>query len=133
MSGQAELLDVAARNLIDNALRYAPPKTSVNVTVTEDGRLIVEDRGPGVPPHHRTRIFDRLWRGDRQSGGAGIGLALVRRIAELHGGEIGVEDRPGGGAHFVLHVPTTAGALDRASQGKPVADAVRAIRVTEAT
>jgi signal transduction histidine kinase len=116
VNGQAELLDVAARNLIDNALRYAPLKTPVNVTVGEDGWLIVEDRGPGVPRRDQTRIFDRLWRGDRRSSGAGIGLALVRRIAELHSGEITVENRPGGGARFVLRVPIVAKAPQRASR-----------------
>ncbi len=106
VSGQAELLDVAARNLIDNALRHGPATTDVNVTVSADGRLIVEDRGPGVPAVHREHIFGRFWRGDRRRGnGAGIGLALVSRIAELHGGTISVEDRRGGGARFVLRLP----------------------------
>jgi signal transduction histidine kinase len=106
VSGQAELLDVAARNLIDNALRHAPATTDISVTVTADGRLIVEDRGPGVPAANREHIFRRFWRGDRRRGnGAGIGLALVSRIAELHGGTITVEDRRGGGARFVLHLP----------------------------
>jgi len=66
-------------------------------------RVIVDDRGPGVPDEHKNRIFERFWRAERrQPGGMGIGLALVRRVALLHGGDVRVEDRPGGGARFVL-------------------------------
>ena len=60
--------------------------------------------GPGIPDRHKEAIFTRFWRADprRRNGGVGIGLALVKRIVELHGGSVCVEDRPGGGARFRL-------------------------------
>jgi signal transduction histidine kinase len=102
-SGQSDLIEVAIRNLVDNALRHAPPRSAVSVTVQQGPRVLVEDRGPGIPDAHKEKIFDRFWRADRnRPGSTGIGLALVRRIAQLHGGSVRVEDRPGGGARFVL-------------------------------
>jgi len=101
--GQSDLVEVAIRNLVDNALRHAPPRTAVSVTVQQGPRVLVEDRGPGIPDAQKEKVFDRFWRADRnRPGSTGIGLALVRRIAQLHGGRAHVEDRPGGGARFVL-------------------------------
>jgi signal transduction histidine kinase len=110
-SGQADLIEAALRNIVDNALRHAPPRSAVVVTVQEGPRILVEDSGPGVPDDQKENIFQRFWRADRsQPTGAGIGLALVRRIAQLHGGDVRVEDRPGGGARFVLTMqPWSAG------------------------
>jgi signal transduction histidine kinase len=103
-AGNPTLLGVAIRNLIENALRAAPVATTVTVSVGDPG-VVVEDRGPGVPDAQKQAIFRRLWRGDPgRTEGAGIGLALVERIAELHEGSVEVEDRPGGGARFVLHL-----------------------------
>ncbi len=66
-------------------------------------KIVVEDRGPGVPDAQKELIFERFWRADGRRGpGSGIGLALVRRIAFLHGGDVRVEDRLGGGARFVV-------------------------------
>ena len=101
--GQSDLIEVAIRNLVDNALRHAPPRSAVSVTVQRGPRVLVEDRGPGIPDAQKEKVFDRFWRADRnRPGSTGIGLALVRRIAQLHGGRAHVEDRPGGGARFVL-------------------------------
>ncbi|MDR3533195.1 MAG: HAMP domain-containing sensor histidine kinase [Rhodopila sp.] len=101
--GHAALIETAVRNVVDNAINYAPAGTTISVSVEPDSRVIVEDRGPGVPHEQRELIFNRFWRADRRrSAGAGIGLALVRRIAQLHGGNASVEDRDGGGARFVL-------------------------------
>jgi signal transduction histidine kinase len=110
-SGHPDLLEVAIRNIVDNALRHSPRRTAVSVTVDKHPRIVVEDRGPGVPDAQKERIFERFWRADRRAGGgAGIGLALVRRIAQLHAGDVHVEDRPGGGARFVLTLaPWNAG------------------------
>jgi signal transduction histidine kinase len=103
VSGHAALIETALRNLVDNALKYAPAGTAVAVGVDATVRVTVEDRGPGVRDEHKELVFNRFWRADRQRlEGAGIGLALVRRIAQLHGGDVHVEDRPGGGARFVL-------------------------------
>jgi signal transduction histidine kinase len=103
ISGQVDLVDIAVRNVVDNALKASPQDSTVAVTVSRDGTVAVEDRGPGIPDRHKQAIFTRFWRADpRRSSGAGIGLALVKRIVELHGGDVRVEDRAGGGACFVL-------------------------------
>jgi signal transduction histidine kinase len=101
--GHPALIDVAIRNIVDNAVKASPQHSTVSVVVDAARRVIVDDRGPGVPDEHKNRIFERFWRAERrQPGGMGIGLALVRRVALLHGGDVRVEDRPGGGARFVL-------------------------------
>jgi signal transduction histidine kinase len=100
--GHAALIDMAIRNVADNAIRLAPAGSAVSITVKPPGEVIVDDRGPGVPDAHKQLIFDRFWRADRTRGGVGIGLALVRRVARLHGGDVRVEDHPGGGARFIL-------------------------------
>lgn len=114
--GNAALLDIAVRNLVDNAVKWSAQGTVVTVTVDGTGEGLgevrVEDRGPGVPDTHKQRIFDRFWRAERQhTNGSGIGLALVRRIAQLHDGEVRVEDRDDGGARFVLSVPLASGGI----------------------
>jgi len=102
-SGQADLVDIAVRNVVDNALKASPQAATVTVTVSQRGTVVVEDRGPGIPEMYRAAIFTRFWRADpRRGGGVGIGLALVKRIVELHGGGVRVEDRAGGGARFIL-------------------------------
>ena len=103
LPGNPALLAVALRNLVENALRASPRGSTVSVSVTPDG-LTVEDSGPGVLDANKAKIFERLWQADRRRDGAGIGLALVRRIAQLHDGAVWVEDRPGGGARFVLRL-----------------------------
>jgi signal transduction histidine kinase len=103
LTGNPALLAVALRNLVENALRASPSGSTVTVSVTPVG-LTVEDSGPGVLDANKAKIFDRLWQADRRREGAGIGLALVRRIAQLHEGAVWVEDRPGGGARFVLRL-----------------------------
>jgi signal transduction histidine kinase len=69
-------------------------------------RIQVDDRGPGIPEARRALVFDRFARaGNTTSGGVGLGLAIVRRHVAAHGGSVGVEDRPGGGARFVITLP----------------------------
>lgn len=92
-------------NLLSNANKYSPAGTPVLVRVHPEPHgavLSVDDRGPGVPPDRRQEIFEPFRRGevDRDTPGLGIGLSLVARFAELHGGRAWVEDRPGGGASF---------------------------------
>jgi PAS domain S-box-containing protein len=104
-------------NLVTNAVRYTPPGTPIWVRLQKvaGGSLItVEDAGPGVPPELRETIFEPFRQGSevvRHSPGVGIGLSLVARFAELHGGRAWVEDRPGGGARFGVSLPEGAGAL----------------------
>jgi signal transduction histidine kinase len=98
-------------NLVQNASRYAPEDTTIELGAERSGatvRLTVADEGPGVPAGERERIFDKFYRGERTKGvtsGTGLGLAIARTLVELHGGRIGVEDRPGGGARFVVEIP----------------------------
>jgi two-component system sensor histidine kinase KdpD len=95
-------------NLIANAGRHTPPGTPIHVRVRRqsDGvRVEVEDEGPGVPDPIKELIFEAFEQADPGHGGVGIGLSLVRRFAELHGGGAHVEDADGGGARFVVDLP----------------------------
>jgi signal transduction histidine kinase len=110
--GDRTLLKRALANLIDNALRHAPPGSTVNVRTGHDGGwayLAVTDRGPGIALEHQVRIFDRFFRVDkarsRARGGSGLGLSIVRQITEAHGGHVRVFSRPAEGSTFVLWLP----------------------------
>jgi signal transduction histidine kinase len=108
--GDRGLLDRVFVNLLDNALHHTPPGTRVEVQCrqSEGGVMIcVEDSGTGIPPDERERVFDRFVRlGASATGhGVGLGLALSRAIARLHGGELSVEASALGGARFVWRVP----------------------------
>lgn len=98
-------------NLVTNAVRYTPPETPIWITIEpfEDGVILrVEDAGPGVRDDLKATIFEPFRQGDEvvtHSPGVGIGLSLVARFAELHGGRTWVEDRAGGGASFRVYLP----------------------------
>jgi heavy metal sensor kinase len=98
-------------NLLDNALRYAPTGSAVEIeAAARDGmaRVSVSDHGPGIAPEERTRVFERFHRGQAAVGpGAGLGLAIARAIVDAHGGRISAADTPGGGATFVVELPIT--------------------------
>jgi len=102
------------QNLLLNAARHTPPGTDVKVKARlEDGGLliIVEDAGPGVPEDLRTTIFEPFQHGQQRvehAPGVGVGLTLVSRFAELHGGRAWVEERLGGGASFRVLLPTAS-------------------------
>ncbi|MFJ6674652.1 ATP-binding protein [Actinosynnema sp. NPDC091369] len=109
--GDLRRLDRVVDNLLDNAERHAGGAVRVAVR-TRDGRarLEVDDAGPGVPPELRDRIFHRFDRGTRAGSrgtdtGSGLGLALVAQHVQRHGGSVWVEERPGGGARFVVEIP----------------------------
>jgi two-component system sensor histidine kinase QseC len=101
VSGDPDLLGVAVRNLIDNALRYTPPGATVTVSAgLEHGEplLAVADDGPGVPTEELHRLAERFYRSrDASAEGNGLGLAIVHRVAELHGARLEVENVEGGG------------------------------------
>jgi PAS domain S-box-containing protein len=100
--------------LLSNAARYTPPGTPIKVRCWREGdgaALAVEDEGPGVPAGFEEIVFEAFHRGPNAEGtpGAGIGLSLVARFAELHGGRAWVEHREGGGASFRVLLPDGAG------------------------
>lgn len=101
------------QNLLDNALAVAPADSAVDVELTnldasDRVRLVIRDRGPGVPAELEERIFERFTRGNgRYSGGAGLGLTICREIVVAHGGRIWTEPRPEGGSCFVVEIPRT--------------------------
>ncbi len=106
--GNPHAVSDALRNLIENAVVHSPVKTEVLVKVNLEGSVSVADRGPGIPPADRERIFDRFWRGrGAQFEGAGLGLAIVKEIMKSHGGTVSVRDGPLGGAIFTLRFPAT--------------------------
>jgi len=109
VQGVPRLLRRAIRNLLENARRYGAGETSVELA-TQGGaaEIRVNDRGPGVPAPLRERIFEPFYRlpgASERNGGVGLGLALVKSISERHGGSVRCEDRPGGGASFVITLP----------------------------
>ncbi len=113
VSGNAEILGQAINNLVENALAHTPAQTAVEITLAADPcpSIAVRDHGPGVPAGQRDLVFQRFWRHERRRGtGAGLGLSIVRRAAELHGGEVGVGDAEGGGAVFTITLPAPGGA-----------------------
>ncbi len=101
-------------NLILNAVKHTPPGSSIHVRLDEDGDavlLAVEDEGPGIGDEHKAAVFETFNRGAQTLSavpGAGIGLSLVARFAEAHGGRAWVEDRPGGGASVRVLLPRRA-------------------------
>lgn len=100
--GQADTLRVLVRNLLDNGRKYVPKGGIVDLTVRPEGGqavLIVEDNGPGIPPEHRDRVWDRFYRlPGSEVDGSGLGLAIVRAVADAHGAhiELGQSERLGG-------------------------------------
>jgi heavy metal sensor kinase len=107
------VLGEALTNVLDNAIKYGPAGSAISIRVKrtgDDGVLIaVSDQGPGIPPEHRERIFDRFFRLDqsrtRNGGGAGLGLAIAKWAVEMHGGQITLTDGLAGGSEFRIVVP----------------------------
>ncbi|HTV56069.1 MAG TPA: ATP-binding protein, partial [Terriglobia bacterium] len=110
----AALIRLLLRQLIDNALKYSPPSSAVEITVasTEQKAIVyIADQGPGIPDAEKSRIFERFYRlkGDHQGiPGSGMGLTIARYIADAHGGTLSASDRPGGGSVFCLSLPVTS-------------------------
>ncbi len=103
------LIQQVVINLLENALKYTPPDTPIDLSASATADAIVfeiADRGPGLPPGDEQRIFDKFYRaGPAREGGVGLGLTICRGIVEAHGGRIWAEDRPGGGAVFRFTLP----------------------------
>jgi two-component system, OmpR family, sensor kinase len=131
VEGARDELHRLALNLMENAIRHTPAGTHVHAqVVTEDGQVVltVEDDGPGVPSDLRERIFERFVRGEGDRGGSfGLGLSIVRAVAESHGGTVALdESRPG--ARFVVRLPWARGAREQDAEaaGAPPAAPARA-------
>ncbi len=104
----------ALGNLVENAAKYSPPATPITIAVRRDGASLafaVADRGPGVAPAERGRIFDAFYRPagmPPDAGGAGLGLAIARQLAEAQGGAVDHAPRDGGGSVFTLRLPAAS-------------------------
>jgi two-component system OmpR family sensor kinase len=109
-------------NLVSNALAYTPAGSPLEVIATLEhlpgpqgsrAKVLVIDHGDGIAPEAAPHVFERFWRSDparvRAHGGAGLGLSIVAAIADAHGGHVSLEDTPGGGATFVVDLPTEPG------------------------
>jgi two-component system OmpR family sensor kinase len=109
VDGTRDELHRLAANLIENAIRHTPDGTSVHASVhRRDGmvEVVVEDDGPGIPDELRPRIFERFVRGGgERAGSSGLGLAIVRAVAEAHGGSVALESPNGRGTRFVVRLP----------------------------
>jgi two-component system, OmpR family, sensor histidine kinase SenX3 len=112
MVGDRRQLVSAVANLLDNAVKYSDPGSTVEVTACQDGEwieLTVSDHGIGIPGRDLDRIFERFYRVDRarsrDTGGTGLGLAIVRHVATNHGGAVSVRSEEGAGSTFTLKIP----------------------------
>ncbi|MGH3744941.1 MAG: ATP-binding protein [Mycobacteriales bacterium] len=99
-------VDQVVGNLVENALRHGSGTVTVTVVGDSEGATVtVDDEGEGVPPDVAPRIFSKFFRGRASRGGTGLGLYIVRGLVEAHGGTVGVETAPGGGARFRFRLP----------------------------
>lgn len=112
MPGDAELIARAFTNLVDNAIKFSPAGSAITIAVEADDasiRIEVADQGVGIAPEFLPRVFEKFYRvprsGNTVVAGTGLGLAMVREIAELHGGRVRLESEPGAGSVFTLILP----------------------------
>ena len=113
VAGDVVLLERMVRNLLDNADKFSPAGTPVEVTLVTVGaaaRLVVADHGPGIPPEDQERVFDRFYRSaaTRTLPGSGLGLAIVAQVVDVHGGEVRAGGRDGGGVVLTVVLPLSA-------------------------
>ncbi len=108
--GDPDLLFLAVHNLLDNAIKFTRPGNTVEVRAAEDGASVVievADTGPGIPEEELPLVWEELYRGQSARGisGSGLGLALVKAIAERHKGQVSIRSRSGQGTVFTLRLP----------------------------
>ena len=101
--GNANAIEDAIRNHVENAVAHSPAGSEVTVVAKSEGSITVADHGPGVLLDEREKVFQRFWRGKKAIGhGAGLGLAIVKEIMKAHRGSVGIGELPEGGAVFTL-------------------------------
>jgi signal transduction histidine kinase len=110
--GDPRRLHQVVTNLLANAAKYTPAGGSVTIRASTDGSdavLEVADTGPGIPDDERQLVWERFYRGEsgRLADGSGIGLAVVKELVDAHGGQVTVDEAPGGGARFTVRLPRT--------------------------
>ncbi len=108
VAADARLLEQLFVNLLENAARHTPPGSPVDISASAADEMVtvrVEDRGPGLVPGSEGKIFEKFYRGSAHVEGAGLGLAICQAIAAAHEGTIQAENRPGGGASFLVALP----------------------------
>jgi signal transduction histidine kinase len=110
VQGEALKLHEVLSNLVDNAIKYAPPESRIVLGARADGKRVllwVEDQGPGIPADQQEKIFERFYRmaGPGKIAGTGLGLALVKEIVQAHNGRVWVESEAGRGSTFYLSLP----------------------------
>jgi two-component system phosphate regulon sensor histidine kinase PhoR len=113
--GDARALEHVLSNLVDNAIKYCPRGSRIVVRAASDGErvnLVVADDGPGIPPEHLQRVFERFYRVDagrsRELGGTGLGLSIVKHMVEAMRGRVSVESEVGRGATFTVSLMNAA-------------------------
>jgi two-component system sensor histidine kinase SenX3 len=129
--GNKEMLITAVKNLVENAISYSEPGTSVGIGCSAKesiAEITVTDSGAGISPENQQRIFERFYRADpsrsRDTGGTGLGLSIVKHVAKIHRGEIKLFSQVGVGSTFTLRVPLatasdpSTGTIDLVREGK---------------
>ena len=129
--GNKEMLITAVKNLVENAISYSEPGTSVGIGCSAKesiAEITVTDSGAGISPENQQRIFERFYRADpsrsRETGGTGLGLSIVKHVAKIHRGEIKLFSQVGVGSTFTLRVPLatasdpSTGTIDLVREGK---------------
>ncbi|GAA1907738.1 HAMP domain-containing sensor histidine kinase [Nocardioides lentus] len=113
VQGESDSLEKAALNLLDNAAKWSPPGGTVRVGLHE-GRLVVDDEGPGIAPADLPRVFDRFWRSEesRTMPGSGLGLAIVAQVVDRHSGAVRAGESPAGGARLEMWLPGRPATVD---------------------
>jgi two-component system sensor histidine kinase KdpD len=106
----AVLMERVFCNLLENAAKYVPPGSVVEIAarpLADTIRIVVADNGPGLPPGRERELFAKFSRGRSESTipGVGLGLAIVQAVIEAHGGTVRAEPRDGGGARFIIELP----------------------------
>ncbi|MDC7240326.1 MAG: HAMP domain-containing sensor histidine kinase [Spirochaetales bacterium] len=105
-------LEMALSNILDNAVKWSPPGGRISVRITEHpgGPVVrISDQGPGIPPEDRERVFERFYQTRHSRGGSGLGLAVVKRIAEDEGGTVRAGNNGDRGAWFTISLPAVTG------------------------